>query len=35
MAQPSRILIAHADWIVTMDQGRRILKDGAIGPIVS
>ena len=30
MAQASRILIEHADWIVTMDPERRIIKDGAI-----
>jgi 5-methylthioadenosine/S-adenosylhomocysteine deaminase len=30
MPQPSKILIEHADWIVTMDPERRILKDGAI-----
>jgi cytosine/adenosine deaminase-related metal-dependent hydrolase len=30
MDRPSRILIAHAEWIVTMDPERRILKGGAI-----
>ena len=30
MAQASRILIEHADWIVTMDPERRIIKDGTI-----
>ena len=30
VAQPSKILIEHADWVVTMDPERRILRDGAI-----
>ena len=30
MIQPSKILIEHADWVVTMDPERRILADGAI-----
>lgn len=30
MAEPDRILIENADWIVTMDPDRRIIRDGAI-----
>ncbi len=27
---PSRLLVAHADWLVTMDGERRIISDGAV-----
>jgi 5-methylthioadenosine/S-adenosylhomocysteine deaminase len=30
VAQASKVLIEHADWVVTMDPERRILRDGAI-----
>ena len=30
MAQASKVLIERADWVVTMDPERRILRDGAI-----
>ena len=26
----SRLIIAHADWLVTVDAGRRIIRDGAL-----
>ena len=26
----SRLIIAHADWLVTVDAGRRIFRDGAL-----
>ncbi|HVA25799.1 MAG TPA: hypothetical protein VMW62_15575 [Chloroflexota bacterium] len=30
MAEPADLLVAHADWLVTVDESRRIFRDGAV-----